>query len=375
MDNELLTGKKNKFGVFEAALATLLFLVFNVVFMESFYAFAYKYGVTQVGVLLAQFLVEALFGLAAWVVAIFCKTNIIKAAGLNKKVNILMVVYGALIAFCAIIFFAGLTSSFLEFLGLVGYSSPDTSMNVNDFGSYIGYVIAACVAPAICEELLFRGTIQSGLKKYGKWASIISASLIFMLMHGGPEQTVHQFIVGIIVGLIFYETGNLWLSVIVHFFNNFISITQLFAYNMMQTPSDEIITETTEALTQNEAWMQFAINLFVALIMAAIGYLLVRILMKKLKQENELVNSSKTALAGVGETQTILVDGKEIETDVLLSDNLEKISSEETAESNKTNEAGETKKPMSLTEVLLFAIPIGWMVFQWIYSLLQGFGG
>jgi len=143
----------------------------------------------------------------------------------------------------------------------------------------------------------------------------------------------------------------------------------------MQTPSDEVVTETTEALSQNEAWMQFAINLFVALIMAAIGYLLVKMLMKKLKQENELINGSKPAMASAGDTQTILVDGKEVETDVVLSESLEKNSSQATAESSKTNESGEDKKPMTLTEVLLFAIPIGWMVFQWIYSLLQGFGG
>ena len=74
MSNNLLTSKKNNFGVFEAALATLLFVVFNFVFMESFYAIALKMGVTELGVLLAQFLVEALFGLAAWVVAVFCNT-------------------------------------------------------------------------------------------------------------------------------------------------------------------------------------------------------------------------------------------------------------------------------------------------------------
>lgn len=370
MSNEnLLNHKKNHFGTFEAALATLLFVVFNFVFMEGFYSFAYNYGVTSLGVLLAQFLVEALFGVAAWVVAIVCKKNIIKAAGMDKKVSVTMVIYGALIAFCCIFFFSGLTSAFMELLALLGYNSSGGSINMNSFGAYIGYVIAACVTPAVCEEILFRGTIQAGLKKYGKWVSIISASFIFMLMHGGPDQTIHQFLIGVIVGYMFFETGNVWLGVIVHFFNNFISITELYFYNLL-IPSTETTEEVVETISTSEAWSQFAITLSVSIIMAIIGYFLVRFLMKKIIEEDKKVNSNVACDVAQSQVETLVVDGETVET-VLTVSNTQENDSEEDFDTNKVANESD-KKSMTAGEILLFAIPIVWMIFQWFFSLLQG---
>lgn len=369
MNNELLNQKKTEFGIFEAALATLLFVLLNVFFMESFVSIVKTGVVTDLGVLLAQFLVELLFGGAAYLVAIFCKTNIIKAAGLNKKVSVYMIVYGVLIAMCCIFFFASLTSSFLEFLALIGYSSSGGSMAVYDFWSYLGYVVAACVTPAVCEETLFRGTIQNGVKKFGKWASIIFASLIFMLMHGGPEQTIHQFIVGIIVGLIFYETGNLWITIIIHFFNNFISITQLFAFNMIygSVNNPETETEIVE-ISMSEAWSNFATNLVVALILAAIGFVCVKWLIKKLKEENIRVNGQSIQNVEYQASQVVLVDGKEVETDISISEN-DNANSE--TETNKKKD----RFKLNLKTMICFLVPIAWLVYVWVYELIIGFGG
>ncbi len=365
MGNELINKKENQFGPFEAALATLLFVVFNVLFMELYVATVKSFGyLTDLGLLLAQFLVEALFGVAAVVTALVCKKNIVKAAGLNKKVTINMVIYCVLVAFCCIVFFAPLTSSFIEFMTLVGYKTSSASMPINNFGNYIGYVIAACVTPAICEELLFRGAIQGGLKKFGKWVSIISASLIFMLMHGGPEQTIHQFIVGVIVGLMFYETGNLWASVVVHFFNNFISVTELFIYNMLIAPNlaEEGAAEVVE-ISMAEAWQGFFVSLVVALIFAAIGFFAVRYLIKKIKEENQKANGEVMA-AGA---QTILVDGAAVETEVLVDG--------ETATEEILTENKPDGKKLDTKTIVCFAIPIAWLMFEWIYALISGFGG
>ena len=374
MNSEMLNQKKVKFGTYDAALATLLFVVFNFIFMEGYYAFAMKFGMTELGVVIAQFLVEALFGAAAVAVAYFCKINIIKAAGMNKKISVSMFIYGALIAFCSIIFFASLTSSFLELLSLIGYTSSSSSFQINTFAKYIGYVIAACVAPAVCEELLFRGLIQSGLKKYGKWISIISASLIFMLMHGGPDQTVHQFIIGIIVGLLFFETGNVWLGVIVHFFNNFISVTELYVFNMMFKSAEETVEESTEiaeAISSTEVWSQFALNLTIALVFAAVGFMIVRFLMKKMIQEDKKINSC--VLNENKADSAVLVDGVEIKTTMTVSDNQYAIEEDELLKKPiKTDEKSEDNEPMTLTTKFLFAIPIAWIILTWILTFLSG---
>ena len=142
----------------------------------------------------------------------------------------------------------------------------------------------------------------------------------------------------------------------------------------MNANVDEVVTETTETLTQSEAVMQFMINLFIALVMAFIGYLLVKILIQKIVKENEILNGKNTLVAE-SEVQTILVDGQEIETSVEVTSSNEEESFENIKDNANSNDKNEKKKSMSLTEVLLFAIPIGWMIIEWIYSLLQGFGG
>ena len=77
---------------------------------------------------------------------------------------------------------------------------------------YLIYIIISCVTPAVCEEILFRGTIASGLKEKGFKIALFGSAIIFTLMHGNPEQTVHQFIIGLVVGYIFLKTGNIWLG-------------------------------------------------------------------------------------------------------------------------------------------------------------------
>ncbi len=368
MNNNLLSHEKNQFSMFDAALATLLFVVFNVVFMEVYVSVVRSIGfISNFGLIVAQFLVEALFGVAAYVVAVVGRKNILKAAGIDKKLNLNLFVYSALVSFCCLIFFSRLTSSFMELLALVGYTSSSYSIPLSSFLSYLGYVVAMCITPAICEELLFRGVIQSGLKKLGKWVSIIFASFIFMLMHGGPEQTIHQFLIGVIVGLMFYETGNIKLSVIVHFFNNFISLTQMYLINTMFPNMGESAGEVVQ-ISMQEALVSFVTNLFIAILFAAVGFILVRILLKMIKKENDRINGTNaSALEG---EQVVLVDGKEVETEVVVT------AEGETAENieQKQNEKP-VSKDSKIATIICFAIPIGWMILEWFLALIAGFGG
>jgi len=85
---------------------------------------------------------------------------------------------------------------------------------------FVGIVIMA-VLPAITEELLFRGIVLKGLlNKFKPWVAIIISAFLFMLMHGSLQQTVYQFILGLIFGSIAYSSGSIIYSMVAHFFNN-----------------------------------------------------------------------------------------------------------------------------------------------------------
>ena len=87
--------------------------------------------------------------------------------GYRIKINGNIVFCSVLISFVCLIFFGNLTNVFIEFLEICGYSSILGSLEIGSFGIYLVYVLTACIAPAICEEFLFRGVIASGLKEKG----------------------------------------------------------------------------------------------------------------------------------------------------------------------------------------------------------------
>ena len=82
------------------------------------------------------------------------------------------------------------------------------------------FLLAAVFAP-IFEEWLCRGMILRGLltKMKPTWAIVISA-LIFAVIHMNPWQALNAFIIGVIMGYVYYKTGSLILTMIIHFVNN-----------------------------------------------------------------------------------------------------------------------------------------------------------
>ena len=82
------------------------------------------------------------------------------------------------------------------------------------------FLLTAIFAP-IFEEWLCRGMILRGLLSKMKpgWAIVISA-LFFALIHMNPWQALNAFIIGVIMGYVYYKSGSLLLTMLIHFVNN-----------------------------------------------------------------------------------------------------------------------------------------------------------
>lgn len=119
-------------------------------------------------------------------------------------------------------------------------------------------VILYCILIGISEELLCRGWVQNSfLKRYGKskkgaFISIILASLVFGSMHitnyfAGNTflETVAQVLqttsLGFLFGVIYYKSGNIWTSIILHAIYDFsIMISEVGAFKdcvMLNNPT------------------------------------------------------------------------------------------------------------------------------------------
>ena len=91
--------------------------------------------------------------------------------------------------------------------------------------NYFISLISLVIAPAVCEELLFRGIIFKGLKKHGKVFSIIISSLMFSIYHMAISQTLYPILMGILLAVIMFYENNICYCIAVHITNNFLSLT------------------------------------------------------------------------------------------------------------------------------------------------------
>jgi membrane protease YdiL (CAAX protease family) len=84
--------------------------------------------------------------------------------------------------------------------------------------------------PAVGEELFFRGALQKTLLRWNKkpWLSILLSSVIFALLHGTFFKILPIFVLGIMLGTVYYVTRNLWYNIIIHFLNNALAVTAVY---------------------------------------------------------------------------------------------------------------------------------------------------
>lgn len=91
-------------------------------------------------------------------------------------------------------------------------------------------IIALAVAPALAEEALFRGAFMSSLRSVKKkWAVILISGILFGLFHGSLLQFIALSVMGVMLGYVMAETGNLFYVILIHFINNLIAAIQTIA--------------------------------------------------------------------------------------------------------------------------------------------------
>lgn len=103
-------------------------------------------------------------------------------------------------------------------------------INLSNVGELLLSIVVLGFLPALCEEVLFRGGLQNYLYKssHRKWFSIILVSLIFSLIHFSFYGFLSRFLLGMVLGLIYHDTGRIWLNILMHFINNTAAV--LFMY-------------------------------------------------------------------------------------------------------------------------------------------------
>ncbi|MBP5537522.1 MAG: CPBP family intramembrane metalloprotease [Bacteroidales bacterium] len=133
----------------------------------------------------------------------------------------------------ALVFTAGFM---IDILGYVMPEMPEwleNALNSMTGGNiWIDFICVSLFAPFF-EEWLCRGMILRGLLNYKKadgtngikpaWAIVISAA-VFAAIHGNIWQALPAFTIGCVMGIVYYKTGSLKLTMLMHFVNNTLAL-------------------------------------------------------------------------------------------------------------------------------------------------------
>lgn len=106
----------------------------------------------------------------------------------------------------------------------------------------ITLIVATAIVPAIFEEFAFRCCALGVLRRYGKGFSVVAVSIVFGLIHGNLIQFIFAFIIGLILGYITVHTDSVLPAMLIHGFNNGLSVIQEIAEYLGSAEAGELIT-------------------------------------------------------------------------------------------------------------------------------------
>jgi len=178
--------------------------------------------------------------------------------GFNKKINAKQLLMVVLITFAGMVLSGSLgmlnqqiplSEGLLKQAQQLENTYKNAMMNMAHMTNFTDYLLAMLVmalAPAIFEEVLFRGSFQQVFVGWTKnaWAGIIITSILFSAIHFSFFGFLPRIALGLILGLIFFYTNNLWLSILLHFLNNGFVVTQLYILTAQGKSIDKVMDET-----------------------------------------------------------------------------------------------------------------------------------
>ncbi|MCL2234465.1 MAG: CPBP family intramembrane metalloprotease [Firmicutes bacterium] len=249
----------------------------------------------------------------------------------RNKSNLIILLLIPVIALLSLFTFFGPALAFEAVLQTIGYTPPPM-LEMNTPTTIVLGVILIIVFASVCEEFFVRGGLMGGLhNKYGAKYAVIVTAFAFALMHMNPSQTIFQFGLGIVIGVLTIRTKSILPAIFLH------AISNAYALIMSMTPINSGIDNF---INGDRLWLVILTFSVTTAVFGAILFFLFKYLFKTKPPEKITVQPNH------GEGQT-----KE-----------ERIK----AQIQQNQDSG--------LDRLIFYAGIGVCAFMWLMSLLTGFG-
>jgi membrane protease YdiL (CAAX protease family) len=212
------------------------------------------YNVTMVIQTVSTFF---LFFVPVYFFALICYRKPLKFLGINSNINLKQVLLmigillltfplsGALAELNKVIPIPAAWATKFKLMEDSRSAQEAALININSFPKYIISLIVIGLLPGLFEEIVFRAGIQNLLTRWFKLPAIaiLITAIVFSLVHISYYGFLVRFALGIILGLIFYLSGNIWLSALFHFLYNGLQVTALYLYTLAGSKDQKDIEE------------------------------------------------------------------------------------------------------------------------------------
>ena len=132
-------------------------------------------------------------------------------------------------------------------------AATEKMLNVDTIGGLLLNLVIVALIPAVGEEMTFRGILQQSLtRKMNPHLAIFLSAAIFSFIHFQFYGFLPRMFLGLLLGYMFYITGSLWTSMLMHFVNNGAAVVLYYLDNKGIIEDAEHFGET------QSVWILFA---------------------------------------------------------------------------------------------------------------------
>ena len=147
-------------------------------------------------------------------------------------------------------------------------------------GELLISLLVIAVVAAVCEEVLFRGVLQSSFEKLGKAGMFLLVSLLFTAFHFSIEQFMGLFMLSLLITYMVYRTNSIFAGMLAHFTNNAAAMVISFFANKIP---ESILLESETASLEFPMWIQIIILAAIVVGLTAVAVTLLVIFTKRTK--------------------------------------------------------------------------------------------
>ena len=135
----------------------------------------------------------------------------------------------------------------------LGAQVTEAFLSSTSVNSLLINIFIVAILPAFAEEILFRGALAGLFKDWTKniHLAVFLSAFIFAAIHMQFYGFLPRFLLGTALGYLYFWSGSLWLPIVAHFTNNFLSVIVefLFRKGMIHTNAENFGLDNAAWLT------------------------------------------------------------------------------------------------------------------------------